>query len=100
MIAIYFDPKNLKPEYVSFWENYEIHAQKATDKVLADWEQWLQRKEKEPDLEEFSYNFNQDIWKSLKAWPELRAPRIRKKGSVSLLKSRMRLYWIILVTFG
>jgi hypothetical protein len=68
MIAIYFDLENLKPEHVSFWENFTINAKAATDDVVADWEEWLQRKEKEPSLEEFSYKFNQDIWKGLKTW--------------------------------
>lgn len=69
MIAINFDPKELKaPEQVQQWIDYLSKAQKATEKVIAEWEKWLECWEKDPNISAFSYNFNSssNIWKEIK----------------------------------
>lgn len=69
MIAIEFDPKNLdNPKLIQQWADYQSKAQKATDKVIAEWEKWLECRKKDPNIVTFFYDFNSssNIWKEIK----------------------------------
>lgn len=69
MRAIYFNPSTLQDQdKIKFWEKHSSDAQKATDKVIDAWENWLKCQEIGASVKNFSYEFSNEIWRTLKHW--------------------------------
>jgi hypothetical protein len=66
MRTVEFDPAKLTdPAQREWWNKWEARAHAATQKAIADWNEWLRNK---PAGKKFTHSFSQEIWKDLKEW--------------------------------
>ena len=65
MIGVAFDPKKLdNAEQKAWWEEWQRRADRATEKAIDRFEDWLSGPRDKP----FSLDFDNEIWKDLKNW--------------------------------
>src|SRR5262249_46448035 len=69
MRCVEFDPATLTGDKRIWWDAWQRRASAATDKVIMEWETWLEERLKKPDSKaRFTVTFNNDIWAELKEW--------------------------------
>src|SRR6516162_7596662 len=69
MRRVEFDPTNLTGDQRVRWDTWQSRASAATDKVIAEWEKWLEGwlEERDPKAR-FTFTFNSKVWTELKEW--------------------------------
>lgn len=65
MIPVSFNPSSLdKSVHEKWWTDWNSSAEKATEKAIDAFEDWLLKRPGTP----FSFEFDSDVWKELKNW--------------------------------